>query len=72
VECDFVEEAKSGDGDELVARHAKAAEEKVPSLKAKRISPHVVRYVLSFNYVLSLVLFLRFLIYFPSCSDQLG
>jgi len=33
---------------------------------------HDLRYVLSFNYVLSLVLFLRFLIYFPSCSDQLG
>ena len=29
---------------ELVARHAKAAAEKVPSLKAKRISPHVVRH----------------------------
>ena len=29
---------------ELVARHAKAAAETVPSLKAKRISPHVVRH----------------------------
>ena len=29
---------------ELVARHAEAAAEKVPSLKAKRISPHVVRH----------------------------
>ena len=37
----------------------------------KRVYPHLLRYVLSFNYVLSLVLFLRFLIYFPSCSDQL-
>jgi len=29
---------------ELVARYAKVAAEKVPSLKAKRISPHVVRH----------------------------
>jgi len=34
--------------------------------------PYDLRYVLSFNYVLSLVLFLEFLIYFPSCSDKLG
>jgi hypothetical protein len=37
-----------------------------------RIVPHQLSYVLSFNYVLSLVLFFRLLIYLPSCSDQLG
>jgi len=37
----------------------------------KRVHPHTLRYVLSFNYVLSLVLFFRVLIYFCSCSDQL-
>ena len=33
---------------ELVARYAEAAAEKIPSLKAKRISPHVVRHYVPF------------------------
>jgi integrase len=37
----------------------------------KTFTPHVMSYVLSFNYVLSFFLFVRFLICFPSCSDQL-
>jgi hypothetical protein len=33
---------------ELVARYAEVAAEKIPSLKAKRISPHVVRHYVPF------------------------
>jgi hypothetical protein len=35
--------------------------------QAVHLTSQVLRYVLSFNYVLSLVLFFRFLVYFPSC-----
>jgi site-specific recombinase XerD len=39
-------------------------------LKARINGAHVLRYVPSFNYILSLVLFFGFSIYFASCSDQ--
>jgi integrase/recombinase XerD len=38
---------------------------------SKPITPHSLSYVLSSDYVPSLVLFFRSLIYFSSCSDQL-
>jgi integrase/recombinase XerD len=41
-------------------------------IRPARAGTHLLRYVLSFNYVLSFVLFLRFLIYFPSYSGQVG
>jgi site-specific recombinase XerD len=55
-----------------LTKYVHHATAKVPSIPEKHVTPHLFRYVLSFNYVLSLVLFFRFLIYFPSCSDQLG
>jgi len=50
----------------LLVRHVESAVKSCPSLKGKRVTVHVLRYVLSLNYVLSFGLFFRLLIYLSS------
>ena len=46
----------------LITKYTRRAERTCPSLKRKKVSPHVMRYVLSLNYVVSFALFLSFLL----------